>query len=235
MGMSVETEAIFEPGYEDYRLPGAVFIEGLPGVGLVAKVAVAYLIHKLKGKRICRFYSPFFPSTCYVKNGKLIPYFADIYLVEEPKPLLLLYGNAQPSSYYGQHEFCEKVLDVSLKLGANFIMTLGGYGKEVVSRVRAIYLSSTNDDIIREALKKLDAVLYEGQIIGAAGLLIIMAGEYGVDNLSLLIEAGETTPDYHAAKRAIEAIDKLLDLGIPIDDVYGISRIYREVIEKFES
>ena len=235
MGMTVKTEAIFEPGYDDYELPGAVFIEGLPGVGLVAKVAVAYLIDKLKGRRICRFYSPFFPSTCYVKNGKLIPYFADIYLVEKPRPLLLLYGNAQPSSYYGQHEFCERVLEVSLKLGANFIMTLGGYGKEVVSRARAIYLSSTSDDVIKDALKKLDAVLYEGQIIGAAGLLIIMAGEQGVENLSLLIEAGEATPDYHAAKRAIEAIDKLLDLGIQVDDVYGISRIYGEAVEKFES
>ncbi|MDW8021566.1 MAG: PAC2 family protein [Nitrososphaerota archaeon] len=233
--MAVETEAIFEPGYEDYRIPGAVLIEGLPGVGLVAKVAVAYLIDKLKSKKICRFYSPFFPSTCYIRGGRLIPYFADIYLAEEPRPLLLLYGNAQPASYYGQHEFCEKVLEVSLKLGANFIITLGGYGKEMVSRVRTIYLSSTSDEAIKSALRRLDAVPYEGQIIGAAGLLITMAGEYGVDNLSLLIETGEAAPDYHAARRAIEAIDRLLDLGIPVDDVYGISRVYGEAVEKFET
>lgn len=232
--MAVETEVIFEPGYENYRAPGAVLIEGLPGVGLVAKVAVAYLIEKFKAKKICRFYSPFFPSTCYIKDGRLVPYFADIYLVEEPRPLLLLYGNAQPSSYYGQHEFCEKVLEVGLKLGAGFIMTLGGYGKDVVSRVRTVYLSSTNGETIKNALKKLDAVPYEGQIIGAAGLLIVMAGDQGVDNLSLLIEAGEAAPDYHAAKRAVEAIDKFLDLGISIDDVYGISRIYGEVVERIE-
>ncbi|MCD6342133.1 MAG: PAC2 family protein, partial [Thaumarchaeota archaeon] len=106
----METEAIFEPGCEDLRAPGAILIEGLPGVGFVAKVAVAYLFNKLKGKKICRLYSPFFPSMGYVKNGKLLPYFADIYLIERPRPLLLLYGNAQPSTYYGQHEFCEKVL-----------------------------------------------------------------------------------------------------------------------------
>lgn len=235
MGMAVETEAIFEPGYEDFRIPGAVLIEGLPGVGLVAKVAVAYLIDKLEAKRICRFYSPFFPSTCYIRDGKLIPYFADIYLAERPRPLLLLYGNAQPSSYYGQYEFCEKVLEVSLKLGVSFIMTLGGYGKETVSRIRTIYLSSTSDKTIREALKRLDATPYEGQIIGAAGLLIIMAGGHGIDNLSLLIETGETAPDYYAAKRAIEAIDKLLDLRISVDDIYGISRIYGEAVEKFEN
>ena len=43
---------MFEPGYEDAKIPGAILIEGLPGVGLVAKVAVAYLIDKLNGKRI---------------------------------------------------------------------------------------------------------------------------------------------------------------------------------------
>jgi len=230
----VETEAIFEPGCEDLRAPGAILIEGLPGVGFVAKVAVAYLFNKLKGKKICRLYSPFFPSMGYVKNGKLLPYFADIYLIERPRPLLLLYGNAQPSTYYGQHEFCEKVLKISFKLGANFILTLGGYGKEFVSGVRTIYLSSTNSNIIKNALSKIDAVPYEGQIIGAAGLLITMAGELGIDNLSLLVEAGETTPDYHAAKRAVEAIAKLLDLDLAVDDIYGMSRVYGEIVDRIE-
>ena len=231
----METEAVFEPGYEDAKIPGAIFIEGLPGVGLVAKVAVAYLIDKLNGKRICRFYSPYFPSVSFVKDGKLIPYFADIYLAEASRPLLLLYGNAQPSTYYGQHEFCEKVLDVVLNLGADFILTLGGYGKESVNQVRTIYLSSTNENLIKQALSKIDAVPYEGQIIGAAGLLITMAGELGIDNLSLLIEAGEATPDYHAAKRGIEALVKLLDLDIEVEDVYGISQAYGRIVEKLES
>lgn len=231
----METQLVFEPGYESFKAPGAVLIEGLPGVGLVAKVVVAYLIEKLGGKRVCRLYSPFFPSVGFVKDGRLIPYFADIYFVEKPRPLLLLYGNAQPSTYYGQHEFCEKVLDVGLNLGADFILTLGGYGKESVNQVRTIYLSSTSDAQIKKALEKIDAVPYEGQIIGAAGLLILMAGELGLDNLSLLIEAGEATPDYHAAKRGIEALTKFLDLDLEIEDVYGISQIYSRAVEKLES
>jgi proteasome assembly chaperone (PAC2) family protein len=40
----VETDAIFEPGAEEIRAPGAVLIEGLPGVGLVAKAAVSSLV-----------------------------------------------------------------------------------------------------------------------------------------------------------------------------------------------
>jgi len=100
--------------------------------------------------------------------------------------------------------------------------------------VRTIYLSSTNSNIIKNALSKIDAVPYEGQIIGAAGLLITMAGELGIDNLSLLVEAGETTPDYHAAKRAVEAIAKLLDLDLAVDDIYGMSRVYGEIVDRIE-
>jgi len=231
----METEAVFEPGYEGARISGSVLIEGLPGVGLVAKAAVAYLIDKTRARRICRFYSPYFPSMSFVKDGRLIPYFADLYLAEADRPLLLLYGNAQPSTYYGQHEFCEAVLRIGLGLGANFVITLGGYGKESVNRVRTIYLSSTSAELIRMALSKIDAVPYDGQIIGAAGLLITMAGELGVDNLSLLIEAGEAAPDFHAAKRGVEALVKLLDLDLEVGDVYEISRTYLRVVERLES
>ncbi len=231
----IRTDVVFEPGLENIKAPKAVLIEGLPGVGLVAKVAVAYLLRKLEGKRICRFYSPYFPSAGYVRDGRLLPYFADLYLVEAPKPLILLYGNAQPSTYYGQHEFCERVLEVGVKLGINSVITLGGYGKEEVSDVRTIYISSTSEEAVKQALNKIEAVPYEGQIIGAAGLLMTMAGELGMENLSLLVEAGSAVPDYLAAKRGVEALVKLLDLELGVDDVYGISIAYESIVKTLES
>ena len=231
----METEIVFEPSLKDLKAPGSTLIEGLPGVGLVAKGAVAYLLEKLGGRRICRFYSPYFPTAGYVRDGRLIPSFADLYYVEKPRPLLLLYGNSQPSSYYGQHEFCNKILEVSLGIGANFILTLGGYGREDVSEKRKVYISSTRRETIRSALKRIDAEVYDGQIIGAAGLLITLAGDLGIDNLSILIEAGGTMPDFYSVRRALESLDKLLDLGLEIGDVYSISRAYMNVVRRFEA
>ena len=231
----METEIIFEPDLKDLKAPGSILIEGLPGVGLVAKGTVAYLLKKLGGRRICRFYSPYFPTAGYVRDGRLIPSFADLYYVEKPKPLLLLYGNSQPSSYYGQHEFCDKVLRVSLEIGANFILTLGGYGKEEISEERKVYISSTKPEMIRSALKRVDAEVYDGQIIGAAGLLITLAGDLGVDNLSLLVEAGRAVPDFYSIRRALDSVNKLLDLGLEIGDTYSISRAYVDMVRRLES
>lgn len=233
--MEIETEVVLEEGYERFKAPGGVLIEGLPGVGLVAKTAVAYLLEKLGGVRVCRFYSPYFPTIGYVRDGKLILSFADLYYVDRPRPIYLLYGNAQPSSYYGQHDFCEKVLDVATGLGVDFILTLGGYGKEGVSEERAVYVSSTRPETIERALEVLEAEAYEGQIIGAAGLLITLAEERGLDNLSMLVEAGETAPDFLAARRAIESVVKLLNLDVRIEDIYGISKAYSSAVERLES
>jgi len=231
---SLVTEVVFEPGAEDLNAYEATLIEGLPGVGLVAKVAVAYMLSKFQAKRVCRFYSPYFPSLIYIQDGRLIPTFADLYLVEKPIPILFLYGNSQPSSSYGQYELCEKILDVAVDLGANFIITLGGYGKEEVSEVREVYVSSTRPETIMRAIKKIPAKVYAGQIVGAAGLLITLADERGLDNLSMLVEASEMTPDYYAAKRAIESVNTLLDLGLKIEDVDGISRTYISTLYQIE-
>jgi len=231
---SLTTDVVFEPGAEDIRVDRAILIEGLPGVGLVAKVAVAYLLSKLRARKVCRFYSPYFPSLIYIQDGMLIPAFADLYVVEKPTPILFLYGNSQPSTSYGQHELCEKILDVAIALGANFIMTLGGYGKEEVSEAREVYVSSTHHETIKKVIEKIPAKVYAGQIVGAAGLLITLADERGLDNLSMLVEASEMTPDYYAAKRAIESVNKLLDLGLKVEDVDGISRTYISTLYQIE-
>jgi len=39
----------------------SILIEGLPGLGMVGKIAVKYLIKQLKAKKFAELYSPHFP------------------------------------------------------------------------------------------------------------------------------------------------------------------------------
>jgi len=222
----LETEVVFEKDLEDFYSEDIVLVEGLPGVGLVAKVAVSYLLTKLNPKRVCRLYSPYFPSISFIRNGKLTFSFGDIYLVKSPKPMLLLYGNAQPMTSYGQYEFCEKVLDVAQKFGCKFVITLGGYGRDLISDKRLVFCSSTDKKVLEKWVGKIGALRYSGQIIGAAGLLITLASMRNMSSLSILVETNGLAPDFFGAMRALESLNKTLDIDIRPRNLEELSSAY---------
>ncbi|MCS7135949.1 MAG: PAC2 family protein [Nitrososphaerota archaeon] len=222
----LETDVIFEKGLENFYSEDAVLIEGLPGVGLVAKVAVSYLLTKLDLKRVCRLYSPYFSNIGFIRDGRLMFSFSDIYLAKSPRPMLLLYGNAQPITSYGQYEFCEKILDVAQKFGCKFVITLGGYGRDLVSDKRMVFCSSTDKNMLEKWVRKIGGLRYSGQIIGAAGLLVTLASMRNMNGLSILIETNGSAPDFFGAMRAIESLNKLLDINIKPKDLEELSSAY---------
>ena len=233
--MTLETEIIYADGVSMPRMRDGVLVEGLPGIGLVAKVAVAYVIKQLEVKKICRLISPHFPTAGFIQDGRIVFSFADIYYAEEPREMLLLYGNSQPGSSYGQYEFCDKVIKIAKDTGVRTVITIGGYGKETVSERREIYCSSTDPETLEEWMRKVGGVKYAGQIVGAAGLLIVLAKENGMRNFSMLVETAEMTPDFYAARRAVEALSKLLELNIKTPTADELSKTYLTATQELET
>lgn len=231
-----ESVVVYEEGMESLFLKDASFIEGLPGIGLVSKISVAYILGKVKPVRICRIYSPHFPSYGFVSDGKLVPHFLDIYAVEDPSPTLVAYGTTQPSSSYGQHEFCEKVIEVAVRHGARRVFTLGGLGgKESISQRRRIYCSSTDKAHLEKYMKLVEGEVYSGQIVGAAGIMMLIAGMRGLQNMGMLIEISNSTPDYYAAQRGVEALSRLCSLGIGETSISELITVSSKTIAKLES
>ncbi len=63
-----------------------VLIEGLPGLGLVGKIALRYLIKQLKAKKIAYLYSPHFPYFVLVnKKGQRSSVKRGILLLQKSK------------------------------------------------------------------------------------------------------------------------------------------------------
>ncbi|MEN3047723.1 MAG: PAC2 family protein [Candidatus Caldarchaeales archaeon] len=224
---ALRTLVVFEPGMKGYRLEGATFIEGLPGIGMVSKVAIAHILGVVRAKRVCRLYSPEFPTSAFVSDGRIVLNFADIYAVEEPSPTLVMYGTAQPSSSYGQYEFCSTVIELVKGMGAARVFTVGGLGgRESISPRREVYCSSTDKAVLQKYVRLIDGQVYSGQIVGAAGILMNLAGMAGMENMGMLIEVSESTPDYYACRRAVQVLDRLANLGIgevSVDDVISVS------------
>ncbi len=231
------TEVVYEEGMADYVLEGATFIEGLPGIGMVSKVAVAYILDALRdrARRICRLYSPEFPSPAFVSDGVLVLNFADLYAVEEPSPTLILYGTSQPSSSYGQHEFCYTVIELARKHGARRVFTVGGLGgREGISPRREVFCSSTDRAYLEKYAGLVEGHVYSGQIVGAVGILMNLAGLMGMENMGMLIEVGDSTPDYYACRRAVWVLNRLADLGLDDVSVDELMRSYARAVARLD-
>ena len=55
------------------ELKNPILIEGLPGLGLVGRIATRYLIKQLKAERSAYLYSPHFPALIH-KGKKILVY-----------------------------------------------------------------------------------------------------------------------------------------------------------------
>ena len=58
------------------KLVNPVLIEGLPGIGNVARLSVDYLVDKLEAKKFMEFFSDTFPNSVTISDDSLIKMFS---------------------------------------------------------------------------------------------------------------------------------------------------------------
>src|SRR4030067_3468601 len=110
-----------------------VLIEGLPGLGLVGKIALRCLIKQLKAKKIAYLYSPHFPYFVLVnKKGNVRLLRGAFYYYQNPKgsDIILFTGDSQSQTIEGQYEIADRMLDFSENHNVKTIATIGGYRVE---------------------------------------------------------------------------------------------------------
>ncbi len=220
------------------KLDNPVLVVGLPGVGNIGRVAVGYLISELKAKKFAELYSKwFFPfvvlhdkSTISLLKNEL-HYFKG---KSGQRDLIFLVGDCQSLSPQGHYEVIEEVLDFIGKYGVKEIVTVGGLatgdlepGKKVVGAVSSEKLMKkyAGQGIDFNAGDKV------GYIVGAAGLMLGLGKERGMDGLCLL---GQTSgfpivTDPKAAESALDILVKIFRLKI------DMSKLEKKVdeMEKF--
>ena len=225
------------------KLNNPVFIEGLPGIGNVGKVAVDFLIDEIKAKKLYEITSYTFPHSVFVNEDNLVelPVVEIFYKQHNGKrDILLLSGDVQPIDEISSYEFSEKVLDIVQKFHGKEVITLGGIGLPDIPKKPKVYCTANTRKIIDRyksdlVSNKLYGVV--GPIVGVSGLLLGLASRRDIEAISFLAET-YGHPMYigiKGAKEILKVLDKKLNLNIDINKLdKEIKDIESEIMKKTE-
>ena len=204
---------------DSIRLENPVLIEGLPGLGMVGRIAVKYLVKKLKAKPFAHLYSPHFPYYVIVNSKGNIRLLRGVFYYwknQQNRDLILFTGDSQAQTIEGQYEIAAKIAEYAKSKGVSLMITLGGYRKEVEGSPK-VYAVSTSRELLEKALKAECIKSPSGNpIVGIAGILLGIARFKGLNALCLLGETRGYMPDPKAAKSVLNALCKILELNVDL-------------------
>ena len=202
------------------KFKNAVLFTGLPGIGLVGKICVDYLLKQFKAEKIAEIHSDFFPPSVQTNNG-IIEIIKDevFHYSFNKKDFLFLAGPVQPvldgkaSSMQEHYVFARSIVKEMKAIGVTEICTLAGLniGEKRMHSDPKVIVASTSKKKLDE-WKKAGCINNRpiGMISGAAGLVLGIGKEEGIEGACLM---GETNArliygDPGAAKKVIEILIK---------------------------
>ncbi|HDM89152.1 MAG TPA: proteasome assembly chaperone family protein [Candidatus Bathyarchaeota archaeon] len=214
----------------------AVLIEGLPGLGLVGKIASEYLIKQLKARKVAELYSPHFAHFVIVDDeGSLRLLRLEFYYwrgEDTDRDFILLTGDCQAQTVEGQYEVAGAIFNYAREKNVDLIITLGGYQREFVDEPQ-IFASATNKRLLEDVVKFGVKNSPPGSpIIGVAGILVGLSGFNDVDALCLLAETRGYRPDPKASKSLLNLLSKMFKFNIDLSDLESEIARYEKMEER---
>ncbi|MEM4254829.1 MAG: PAC2 family protein [Candidatus Norongarragalinales archaeon] len=190
-----------------------LLIVGLPGVGLVSKLAVDHLVTEFKAEKIATLYSPHFPNQVLaMKSGRLRSFSIGFYVKKfKNRDVLFVRGDLQPLTVEGQFEVAAKILDFARQAGCTEAIAMAGYATPEKKAKPGIYCACTNQELFKRMVSL--GARNAGKvvpIVGMAGLLPAMSKLYSMKGCCLLVETPGTPMDAAGAKALLELISKIV-------------------------
>jgi uncharacterized protein (TIGR00162 family) len=229
---------------EKPKLKDPLFIEGLPGVGNVGRIAAGYMVDQLKAKKFAELISSsFMPFVLLHQTSSVHLLKNEFYYYKARKKgernLIILIGDSQSIDPNGHYEIANEILQYVKKLGVKEMFTLAGLGVgEVVAKPKII--GAVNDPELVKKYKNL-GINFEagdkvGTIVGASGLLLGLGTYYGIKGVCLL---GETVgfpiiPDPKSAEGVLAVLAKVVKIKIDVTKLEKKVKEMQEFIKKVQ-
>ena len=199
------------------RLHNPIFIEGLPGIGNVGKIALDFIVDELKAKKLYSFYSTKFPHSVFVNEDNLVEMpRLELYYKKgrnDKQDFLFLVGDIQPIDEESCHIFCMELITLLKKFKCKEAITTGGIGLQHIPEHPRIYCTGNDKKLVQSYITQgnMQSSIYGivGPIMGVSGLLIGLAGREDLPGVSILAETF-AHPLYVGVKGASEIL-RVLD------------------------
>ncbi len=223
------------------KLKNPLFIEGLPGVGNIGRVAVGYIIEELGAKKFAELYSKhFFPFVMLYEDYRIHLLKNQFYYLKGKKrDIIFLVGDCQSLSPEGHYEIANEILDFVKKFGVKEICTIGGLATGEIEDKPSVLGAVTDEKYIKKYKNcgvEFDAGKKVGYIVGATGLFLGLGKEKGMDGICLL---GETSgfpivTDPKAAEVVLDSLMKMFHIKIDMSKLEKRVKEMEKFIQKVE-
>ncbi|MBN3037037.1 MAG: proteasome assembly chaperone family protein [Candidatus Diapherotrites archaeon] len=225
---------------KEIKLNKPVLIEGLPGLGLVGKIAADYMISELGAKKFAEMYSPFFPPQVVIQPDGTVRMMRNEFYYwhnddKSKSDLLFIVGDHQGNTPESHYELVSKTVDVAEMLGAKLVYTLGGFATGRLPKKPKVFGAVTDKSMIRSL--KSAGVSFERSgvaIVGAAGLLLGESSLRGMKGACLMGETHGQIIDARAAKSVLLVLQNLLDLKLDLGGLEKRAKETEQMIERAE-
>ena len=223
---------------EEVSLNNPIFIEALPGIGHVGKLAIDHVIDELDATKFVEIYSPYFPPQVLVGEGGIVEDMTnEMYYLKsagaDERDFIFLVGNCQALAPEGQYELCGSILDFVESKGAKEFYTLGGLATgQPVDGDRV--LGAATDEARIELLKEADIGIRsaDGGIVGASGLFLGLGRLRGMSGSCLMGKTPGYFIDAEAAEAVLEKLSILVNIEVNTDKLEERAQETREMISK---
>jgi uncharacterized protein len=231
------------------NLKNPVLFVGLPGIGLVGKISVDYLIKELSPKPILigKIYSDSFPPAVHEKNSVLELIYNEVYLYKtKTKDFLFIAGPVQPAlgnilNSHQHYEFSKSISSFAKKYKVKEIFTFAGLNigdKRITSKPKVVCISTDLKTKTSLEKKKIENLHFQNKgqdtlISGVAGLLLgVSYNDYKIPGSCFMGETNSklTYGDPSSAKQIIKIIAQIYKLKI---DLKKIDQSAKKIEESF--
>jgi len=226
------------------KLKDPIFVEGLPGVGNVGRIAAGYLAEQLKAVEFAELFSPHFLPFVLLHQSSAVHVLKNEFYYwkaqkKNQRDLVILIGDSQSIDPSGHYEIVETVLDLLEKMGVKEIITIAGLNVGKLEREPKV-IGAVSDIEVSKKYKDYGIDFQSGSkvgtIVGASGLFLGLGRYRGMKGLCLL---GETSgfpiiPDPRSAEVVLKTLTSILKVDIDMSKLKDKVKEMENFMKKIE-